>query len=85
MNQNIRGQLGPLLSSFFPVTRSHFDIAIMFSIVEKYNNYIFSCKKISPGVGLKVVNFAHCLHVVFVIGKYTTIFQEGGYAYGGFL
>ena len=27
--------------------------------------------------GLQVVNFAHCLHVVLVIGKHSYIFKEG--------
>ena len=30
----------------------------------------------SPGEGLQFMNFAHCLHVVLIISKYTDVFRE---------
>ena len=41
-DQKIEGQIGPIPHSFFPeVTDQNFEIAILFSTVEKSNNYIF--------------------------------------------
>ena len=55
----------------------------MFSIVES-NNYVFEDDNPadSPGEGLQVVNFAHYLHIVLVIGKQTGVFR-GIFLVGG--
>ena len=49
----------------------------MFKIVEVSNNCGFEDDLISqsPGEGLQVKNFVHCLHIVFVIGEYTDVFR----------
>ena len=69
----------------------NFEIAILFSIVEKSDKYVFEDDLIPqrpPEEVLQVVNFAHCLHIVLVIGKYTDVFRgiiSGGRGVGGYL
>ena len=46
------------------LSNKNFEIAILFSIVDRSNNI--------------VMQFAHCLRMVFIIGKDTDISQGGG-------
>ena len=49
MTKKIRGQLGPLLAPFFlKSSDQNFEIAILFIIVEKPNNYAFAYKITPP-------------------------------------
>ena len=74
--KKIGGQLGPLPSSCLKVTESNFVIAVLSSKVELPNNYVFEDALISHcQEGQQVMNFAHCLNIVFVIGKYTDVFR----------
>ena len=54
------------------------EIAILFSIVGKPNNYVSG--RLNPpqslGEGLQVTNFDHCLHILMVIGKCTDVFRR---------
>jgi len=48
----------------------------LFSIVEISNNYVFENNSPqSQGEVLPVMDFAQCLHIVFVIGKHTDVFR----------
>ena len=69
MTKKIGGHLGSLPRSFSPKsTDQNFEIAILFSIVETHNNYVF-------GGALLKLNFDQCLHTVMVIGKCTDLFR----------
>ena len=78
--QKIGRQLGPLSRYFIPkIIWSNFEIANLFSIVERTNNYVFGnnmAPQSSRG-NVYVIEFAYCLRIVFVIGKYAYIFQVG--------
>ena len=78
-DKKIGGHLGPLSRSFFPKSPDqNSKIAILFTVVQKFNNYVFRDDLIpqSPrGEELRVTNFDHCLHIVRVIGKYTDVFR----------
>ena len=59
--------------------KRNFEISILFNIAEKSNNYVFQDGKIPPQSlreELQVMNFAHYLHIVLVIAKYTDMFRR---------
>ena len=61
------------------------EIAILFTIVEKPNNYVFGDHLLprSPrGRGPQVTNFDLCSHIVMVTGKCTDVFR-GIFGLGG--
>ena len=73
------------------------EIAILFIIVEKPNNFVFGDDLLphSPrGRGYKLQTLTECLHIVMVIGKCTDVFRgffslgegevEGDYVGGSF-
>ena len=57
----------------------NFEIASLFSIVEKSINYVFEddITPRVPGEGLPLMIFPHCSHVVLIIRKYTYIISWG--------
>ena len=67
--------------SFFPkLSDQNFEITILFSIVERSNNYVFEDDLTPPfpkEEGLQVINFAHRLHIVLTIGKRKESFEGG--------
>jgi len=70
---------------FHYLSDQNIEIAIFFSIVEILNNYVFR-NKMSPlfkGIGMQIMKFAHCLLIVFVIGKYTGTFFGDDFFLGG--
>jgi hypothetical protein len=63
------------------VVWSKFEIVSLLSVVERSISYVFNGDGTphSPwGRGLYVMEFACCLRIVFVIGKYTDNFGGGG-------
>ena len=54
------------------------EIAILFTIVEKPNNYVFGGDLLtrSQWEGLQVTNFDLCLRVAMVTGKCTDVLRE---------
>ena len=78
----LEGNLAPSHAPFFPISSDqNFEIAILFSIVEKPKKYIFEGNKfpLEPlWKGLKVLKFPNCIRIVFVIVNYACIFLGGG-------
>ena len=76
----------PTLISFPKSTDQNFEIAILFSVVEKHNNYVFGANLLphSPqGRGCKLQTLTKRLHIVMIIWKCTDLFGmifwlEGG-------
>ena len=87
MTKKLEGLYAPSHAHFFPESPDqNFEIANLFSKVEKPKKYVFGDDSIphgSGGGGLEVTNFDHCLHIVIVIGKCTDIFRWNFLALGG--
>ena len=88
--QEIGGQLGPLPGSFSSnVADQNFEIAILYNIVNKSNDCVFEDELIPQSPWRKsdkLWALPHCLHTVFVIGKYIEFFKgifSGGGGWGG--
>jgi len=61
--KKLEGNKAPSHVNFFPKTpNQNFEMAILFSIVEKFINYVLEDDVIPrfPREELQVVNFAHC-------------------------
>ena len=51
-------------------------------MAERSNNFVFEedlTPPQLPGEGLQAMNFAHCSHIVLVIGRYKHIFGQGNF------
>ena len=80
----IGGQLGLPPALFFPESRNqNFEIAILFNIVDKSNNYVCEDDLIPhfPGEWLQVKKFTLCLRIVLNLEVYR-YFQEGFFLVG---
>ena len=71
---------------FFPKSPDqNSEIAILFSIIEKPNNYLFADDLLlhSPrGRGCTVISFDQCLNIVIVIGKCTDAYRGFFFGWG---
>ena len=79
--KKLEGTYAPSHANFSPdLPDQNFQIAILFSIVEILNDYVFGCDLLphSPQwrEGLQVKNFDQRLHIVMVIGKRKDVFRR---------
>ena len=81
MNKKIGGQLGPLPRSFFPKgTRPKCWDSHFVQLSRKTWGRLYPPQ--SPGEGLQIMNYACCLHLALVIGKYTDVFRGNSFWWG---
>ena len=86
MIKQIGGKLGPLSCSFFPkVTSSNFQIAILFSVVEKFNNYVLEDDLIHHGPRGRAASYELCPLFIYSIGYWEIYksFQGDFFLMGG--
>ena len=87
MKKNWRAPRPPPTLIFSPkAPDQNSEIAILLTIVEKPNNYVFGDDLLprSPRrEGLQVTNFDLCIHIVMVTGKCTDVFRGIFFWFGG--